>query len=282
MNSNSGVADINKVNASDMNEIKNTINGVDSGTEIVNNLVVGSVKTKNLFDKNSFTTGDLLGGNLTAQVSSRQALWLEVGTYTFSTNKTSAYAYDIAVQNTGLPPFSSYPTFSYNSGWQTGSSFTFTINTAGWVSVLVHKGDGSALTTTDINNILGFNYQLEKGSTATTYTAFQNLNTEEPIYLSYTNPYNLTLNCIKIGKIVMVNIQGSGASFSSNWTDYTLTTISSITAKEAVCTTFTNQVGQTGDISIAKGSNQIKLNYRQTNPTTTNSWIRAELIFVIN
>lgn len=44
------VADINKVKDTDMNQIKNVINGINNGSQPLNNLVVDNIRSKNLFN----------------------------------------------------------------------------------------------------------------------------------------------------------------------------------------------------------------------------------------
>lgn len=175
LNENPSVADINKVKASDMNEIKSVINGINDGTDVVDNLVVGSVRTKNMFDSSTIIRGDIIGGYPNIRMSSRQALWLEPGTYTFSSNFSTGYRVGVSVQTVGPPPLSSYPTYEYDSGWQTTSPITFTISNPGYFSLGLSKTDNGTFSNTDIESLLGFNYQLEKGDTATTYSDYQNL-----------------------------------------------------------------------------------------------------------
>lgn len=169
------------VNATNLNKIENGIKENDDkllGNKPMGDVVVDSIRTKNMFDKNTIVAGDITGSNTGNRLSSRQVLWLEAGTYTFSCNIASPYRYGILVQNTGIPPLSSATTYIYDSGWKTASNptTTFTINTAGWVTISFSKEDSSALTPSDVT---GFNYQLEKGSTATTYRSYQNLSNEE-------------------------------------------------------------------------------------------------------
>lgn len=146
-------------------------NGLLDGEEPMGNLVVGSIRAKNMFDKSTIVAGDITGSNKGNRLSSRQVLWLEAGTYTFSCNIASPYRYGILVQNTGIPPLSSATTFIYDAGWKTASNptTTFTINTAGWVTISFSKEDSSALTP---SNVIGFNYQLELGNSATPYSPY--------------------------------------------------------------------------------------------------------------
>lgn len=183
------------VSTSSTNPVENQAitNYVDSS--VSGDLVVDSIRTKNMFDKSTFVAGDITDASTTIRISSRQVLWLETGTYTFSCNITSPFRYSINVENTGIPPLSSYPTMIYDSGWKTSSDLTttFTLNTAGWVLINLSKENNATLT---IDEIKGFNYQLEAGSTATTYSPYQNLNTEQTIlFNNSTGLYtDITLN----------------------------------------------------------------------------------------
>ena len=133
---------------------------------------VGSIRSKNMFDKNTIVAGTITGGTTSTRLSSRQVLWLEAGTYTCSTNLSSTYNWCVQVQSVGVPPLSSSPTFILDSPWKSGTSYTFTINTAGYFSLLLRKSDNGTL---DVSDVIGFNYQLEKGSIATNYMHYQNL-----------------------------------------------------------------------------------------------------------
>ena len=172
------------VNATNLNKIENGIKENDEkllGNKPMGDVIVDSIRTKNMFDKSTIVAGDITGSNTGNRLSSRQVLWLEAGTYTFSCNIASPYRYGILVQNTGIPPLSSATTFIYDAGWKTASNptTTFTINTAGWVTISFSKEDSSALTP---SNVIGYNYQLEKGNTATSYRNYQNLSGVDDIY----------------------------------------------------------------------------------------------------
>lgn len=158
------------------------LNGLLDGDEPMGNVVVDSIRTKNMFDKSTIIAGDIINNDKTIRLSSRQALWLEAGTYTLSTNATSPFRYTIQVQNVGIPPLSNYPTYIYNSGWKSGSvSDTFTLSTSGYFTLVLSKENNATLTPSDV---VGFNYQLEKGSSATSYSPYQNLDINEVILYS--------------------------------------------------------------------------------------------------
>ena len=93
---------------------------------------------------------------------------------------------------------------------------------------------------------------------------------------------DITLRGYRIGNLCFVDINGSGETFTKGWTNYELGKITGITAKNMTNSIFTNQNGQTGDISIYANQNNIQLNYRAITPISTNSWIRGQLVFVCN
>ena len=173
----------NSVSTSSTNGVENQAitNYVDDS--VSGDLIVDSIRTKNLFDKNTFVAGDIIGNSPTIRLSSRQSIWLEAGTYTFSCNLTSPLRWGVNVQNVATPPLSSYTTYAYDSGWLSASttSNTFTLTAAGWFCVMLSKENNATLTVDEIKN---FNYQLEVGNTATTYKSYQNLNNESDLYLS--------------------------------------------------------------------------------------------------
>lgn len=125
---------------------------------------------KNLFDKSTIVAGDIKGDNSSIRLSSRQALWLEPGTYTMSTNAVSPFRYVCIVQNVGVPPLPSYPKYILDSGWKTGNaSYTFSLTTAGYFTFSVSKTNNATLTVEEIEN---FEYQLEKCPTKTNYEPY--------------------------------------------------------------------------------------------------------------
>jgi len=172
----------NAVSTSSTNGVENQAitNYVDES--ISGDLIVDSIRTKNLFNKNTIVAGDITGNSPTIRLSSRQPIWLEAGTYTFSCNLTSPFRWSLNVQNVGTPPLSSYATYSYDSGWlaYTTTSHTFTLTTAGWLCLMISKEDNVALT---VDEVKGFNYQLEVNNTATTYKPYQNLDNENDLYM---------------------------------------------------------------------------------------------------
>lgn len=207
------------INATNLNAMQSNVEAVFNGSEVMGNIVVDSIRSKNMFDKSTIVAGDISNNYQNIRLSSRQAIWLETGTYTFSTNITSTYQYDLLVENVGVPPLDSQPTFLYNSSWINNASLSFTISTAGWFLIYLRKTDNGTFTNTDITNLYSFNYQLEKGGSVTSYTPYQNLSPD----VSDTGWVNVTINqgtwqyaqVRKIGKIVKFRAKSNSFGRSS-------------------------------------------------------------------
>lgn len=176
-------------------------------------VVVGQISSKNLFNKNTIVAGDITGSYTNIRLSSRQLIYLVSGTYTFSTNlNTTNFNYAIEVI-ASPPPIGSY-SYIYDSGWQVSSSKTFTISENGYFVVSLRKSDNSNIT---VNDILGFNYQLEKGSQATEHFPYQNLD-YQPSAIYAIASSNLTLTNANYTEIPLTEIYniGNGFSLSNN------------------------------------------------------------------
>ena len=161
------------INATNLNAIQTNVENVFNGVEPTGSLVVDNVKTKNLFNKRSLVLGDITGGNATIRISSRQNIYLPAGTYTFSTNLSSTFQYILTVQTVGVPPLVAEPSWTYINSWGSASSVTFTLTTGGYFCIYLRRANNSSIT---LNDIISFNYQLEKGSSATTFKEYQELN----------------------------------------------------------------------------------------------------------
>lgn len=87
-------------------------------------------------------------------------------TYTISSNlDTSVYRYTVALASVPFPALSIY----YDAGWKTSSSFTFTPIQDGYFGMTISRKDDANLVPSDVNSN---NFQLEKGSIATSYSAY--------------------------------------------------------------------------------------------------------------
>ena len=124
-------------------------------------------KGKNLC-KGNFSNGTISTIEVSNRLFTYQNIELKAGVqYTFSTNMNlSTYKYAITYSTNKFPTSST----EYDSGWQTTSSFTFTPTVNCYLGIGIAKTDGtSELSPT---NISSYNFQVEQGSTATSYEAY--------------------------------------------------------------------------------------------------------------
>ena len=217
LNENSDIADINKVKADDMNEIKACVNNNDdmlTGGAVAGNMVVNSIRTKNMFDKSTFVQGNEKNASPTIRVSSRQILYLEPGTYTFSCSIPSSMTTEVMVLND--KPGNATNTYVYDSGW-VNSPHTFTTTSAGYFCINLRNNNGSDIS---VSTCLNYNYQLEEGSTAMAYTPYQNLNgVSQPkiIWSGEKYNYNDTINLyepLETGHLYAFTCRGVSATYN--------------------------------------------------------------------
>lgn len=140
-------------------------------TLLENKFNVSGKVSKNLFDKKTIVSSDVAGKQNDIRLSSRQDIWLEVGTYAFSTNLSTSYQFAVTVNDVSVPPTNDYPNYIYDSTWQAVGSTQkiFTINKSGWFALQLRKADNGNLTPSDIAS---FDYQLEKGAIATEHEEY--------------------------------------------------------------------------------------------------------------
>jgi hypothetical protein len=179
---NNDIADINKVKADDMNEIKNTINGINNGTDIVDNLVVGVANAKNLFDKNNVVKGWGLysNGNITAATARCTMMkYIKIDNtkkYILSTltdyTSTSGYALSIGEYDSSL---------NFIQRDFTNNSKQLVITPTASTEYVLITGA-----------IVGIDeLQFEEGETRSTYTRYQNIGSEEDQYFWWEIPSTL-------------------------------------------------------------------------------------------
>lgn len=198
LNENPDIADINKVKDTDMNQIKNVINGINNGSQLLNNLVTKNIESRNLFDgrtlqpitysgltyspKNDGSiviNGTKFGTDLANFKDNFFAL--KAGTYTLSTTlfdgsvsniKTNAlYIRDYGTTNVlaTLGSFASSP-----------SSTTFTLASDSICYISFYYGDNMVFNNAKIA------IQVEKGNTQTSYLPYKAF--ESTAYVLWTNP----------------------------------------------------------------------------------------------
>lgn len=218
---NSDIADINKVKADDMNEIKTCVNNNDdmlTGGAVAGNMVVDSIRTKNMFDKNTFVQGNEKNASPTIRVSTRQILFLEPGTYTYSSNIPSSMTSEVMVLND--KPGSSTNTYVIDSGW-VNSPYTFTITTSGYFCVNIRNNNGNTI---NVSDVINYNFQLEEGSTATAYNEYQDLNIQVNSWNNWSRNTTYLINsgyvsCWVYGNICIISFNFNIANNVPNYTE---------------------------------------------------------------
>lgn len=192
---NSDIADINKVKADDMNEIKTCVNNNDdmlTGGAVAGNMVVDSIRTKNMFDIKSMYGATTGGANTDISTSNNvQITSITNSSISFTTsanwNGVACDFIEVKPSNDYILSFQSSAAANqmfvkiclYDSSktfiqdvYATGNlNFTITTTSATkYITVIIEKIDSSSSAIT-LSNI-----QLEEGSTVTSYNEYQNLN----------------------------------------------------------------------------------------------------------
>lgn len=209
LNQNSSVPDINKVNATDMNEIKAKHNGVMNGSIPMGNVVVDSIRSKNMFDKNSmvytrygyfpYDTSSTQLKNYGGIGPATLVIKLEAGkTYTIS--KMAGARFRAGFTNTPTPTLDTDNVITSRlANNDTGTSMTFTVPSGSIYFVCnFFAQDQTADANIGYENMVN-SIQIESGSTATSYAPYQNLGNSKPInYASRLTPLaNISFNTNK-------------------------------------------------------------------------------------
>jgi hypothetical protein len=136
------------------------------------------VTKKNLFDVSTLVNKSYNGASSSTRICNSQAIYLTPGTYTFSTNiNTSTYEFKTDVlENPPTSPITE--SYIYNSGFGTSNPRTITITSPGYFAILIKKNDNTGINDFTLKE---FTYQLEKGSSATTYEEYQ----DTTLYMNY-------------------------------------------------------------------------------------------------
>jgi len=167
LNDNPLIPDINKCKADDMNEIKAKHNGVMDGSIPMGNIVVDSIRSKNMFNKdtvqrNKFIPTDSTSETLSDYTDTYTTDWIPCKpSTTYVISGTQVNRKRCQFKNAG-------GTITY--GEATGSNVPYTITTpndAVYFRIYFCAEIANA-TFTDV--------QIEKGNTATSYSPYQNLN----------------------------------------------------------------------------------------------------------
>jgi hypothetical protein len=182
------------------------LNGLLDGEEPMGNLVVDSIRSKNLADTDNYLLGHINISTGTIEPNSDWAyskVNVEVSTqYTYQITSTSSQEYEIAF-------YDSSNTFQHcdygNFGAGTNLITITTYSDTAYVLIAWRN---------DLNHS---NIQLEKGSSATTYTPYQGLDTSISFKTNvltpnttYTYSADLDVVYIKINKYVLLHIRNIG------------------------------------------------------------------------
>ena len=179
-------------------------------------LVVDSIRTKNMFygglEQGSFQSSTGTEADTGTRVRSRY-IELESGTYTISVSNVGygvvLYVYDL--NNT-------YINAESEVNWQ-NLPYTFTLSAKRRIRIAIRNANNNSISPSDVQNLM-----IEKGSNATTYRPFQNLNG----YNNYSKGEQIVGTWID-GKTLYqkVIIPSSPISITANtWT--TITSLSNI------------------------------------------------------
>lgn len=178
---NSDIADINKVNASDMNEIKTIVNGSLQGTNAMGSIVVDDINCKNLFDKNNYNS---LGGFINSSTSKITGNANTLSVYipieantTYTVSKTKGNRFAIATTS-ATPVFD----ISLSNIVENNTATSLTLTSSNSAKYLVAYVYNSGADTDTLDSILA-TLQIEAGSTATTYTPYKKIIKEENGYV---------------------------------------------------------------------------------------------------
>lgn len=180
------------INATRLNNIESGIEDNDkrlNGTSVAGDMVVNSIRTKNMFDKNSMVYSNHV--YLPLDTNSTQIRnYGGTGTYillikleetkTYTISKRAGGRFRAGFTNTSTPVFDTNNVITLRlPNNDTGTSMTFTVPTGSPYFVCnFFSADQTADANIGYENMLN-SIQIEEGTTATTYSPYQNLTGEE-------------------------------------------------------------------------------------------------------
>lgn len=176
------------VNATNLNALQSNVEDVFNGSEVAGNMVVESIKTKNMFDKNSmvytrngylpFDTSNTRLANFGGVGPATLVIKLEAGkTYTMS--KIAGARFRAGFTNTPTPPLDTDNVITRIPNNDTGTSMTFTVPSGNVYFVCnFFSQDQTVDANIGYGNMLN-TIQIEEGTTATTYSPYQELDNQE-------------------------------------------------------------------------------------------------------
>lgn len=170
------------------------LNGLLDGEEAMGNLVVDSIRSKNMLNKNSFENAYISNTGVVTTANNNALFdYIEVEpntTYTMSVSQT--------INTMMIGEYNSSKTWLARPLQNNVSSLTITTSAnTKYLRVAINKDSSSTMTQALVD---GLQPQLEKGDTATNYAPYQKLDDE---YIMST--INYTIRVIKVGKYVILN-----------------------------------------------------------------------------
>lgn len=168
--SNSNIPAENKVQDTDMNNIKNVVNGVINGTNVMGNIVVDSIRSKNIFGNYVILNGVFINSasNTLGSNSNATSVYIPIKpNTTYTVSKTKGNRFAIGFTNT-TPEVNVALTGIFDD--RTAPSLTSTsASDSKYLVIYISLSD-----TETFENIVA-TIQAEEGDTATIYSPYQNL-----------------------------------------------------------------------------------------------------------
>ena len=211
------------LNATNMNAIQTNVENVFNGSEPMGSIIVDSIRSKNMFNKNMFVGGlniNSSGTYISESASGAGISYIKVEagkTYTITSNVNRPWYYNFS---TSIPTLNG--TGTSRTG-ESGTTRTFTVP-SGYTYFCLRSYPSN--NEDNINQ----NIQLEEGSTATSYAPYQELNIEDSGWKDITLLNGTTARDSgvykpqyrKIGKIVYIKGQVFIPSHNNDLVAFTL------------------------------------------------------------
>ena len=169
------VADINKVKDTDMNQIKNVINGINNGSQPLNNLVVGNIEGKNLLPvESSFTVTNTQRSRTVTGLNLKANQEYMLSCTNITSDNTYQYLFFFNVGQS-----SQFSVYLSNTQYYATFTPTVDVNSVAIYSSNAYNSSGNYTTTYT-------NLMIEKGDTVTDYTPYKAF--DSTAYVLWNNP----------------------------------------------------------------------------------------------
>lgn len=211
------------INATNLNAIQTNVENVFNGIEPMGNVVVDSIRSKNMFDKNSmvytrngylpFDTSNTRLANFGGVGPATLVIKLEAGkTYTMS--KIAGARFRAGFTNTPTPPLDTDNVITRIPNNDTGTSMTFTVPSGNVYFVCnFFSQDQTVDANIGYENMLN-TIQIEEGTTATSYSPYQGLgyvsgSNANGNYIKYDDGTLICWNRIVVSSVAITSAEGS-------------------------------------------------------------------------